>query len=194
MASNVKHLMTIDDLEALPYDESHRYELIEGELYVSRAPGLPHQLVLGNLQVELAIYLRQNPIGILVAGPGAVFSEHNSVIPDLAFVRNERLKTIVDKERFNAAPDLVVEVVSPGSSNRTRDLNLKRTLYGKFGVPEYWIVDTWAKSVMVFRLAGDTLEEVTTLKQDDQLESPVFPGLSVKLSNIFADNLDALLT
>ena len=194
MASNVKHLMTIDDLEALPYDETHRYELIEGELYVSRAPGLPHQLVLGNIQVELALYLRQNPIGLVAAGPGAVFSKYNSVIPDLVFVRNERLKTIVAKERFNAAPDLVIEVISPGSTNRARDLKLKRKVYGKFGVPEYWVVDTWAKSVMVFRLDGETLEEVATLKHNDKLETPILPGLSLKLSDIFTDDVSDLLS
>ena len=72
MALKVKHLMTVDHLESIPYDEWHRYELIEGELYVSCAPGLPHQLVLGNLQVELYLYLRQNPIGTLVLGPGCV--------------------------------------------------------------------------------------------------------------------------
>lgn len=194
MASNVKHLMTIDDLEALPYDELHRYELIEGELYVSRAPGLPHQLVLGNIQVELALYLRQNPIGRLVSGPGAVFDRYNSVIPDLAFVRNERWKTIIAKQRFNAAPDLVIEIISPGSANHSRDFKLKRKLYGKFGVPEYWVVDTWARSVIVFRLVDNTLEEVATLGQNDQLESPIFPGLSLKLSDIFTDDLSELLS
>ncbi len=149
MASNVKHLMTVDDLEAIPYDEWHRYELIEGELYVSPAPGIPHQLVLHNLQLKLGNYLIQNPIGKLVPGPSAVFDKYNSVIPDIVFVSNERWKTIVAKQRFNAAPDLVIEIVSPGSTNRSRDLKLKRKLYGKFGVPEYWVVDTWARSVMV---------------------------------------------
>jgi Uma2 family endonuclease len=189
MAANVKHLMTIDDLEAIPYDEWHRFELIEGELYVSCAPGIPHQLVLNYLQVELTIYLRQNPIGTLVPGPGAVFNKHNSVIPDIAFVRNERWDAIVAKDRFNAAPDLVIEIVSPGSTNRSRDFNLKRKVYAKFGVPEYWIVDTWAKSVAIFRLTDNTLEEVVTLRGDDELESPILPGLSLKLSTIFPTGL-----
>jgi Uma2 family endonuclease len=192
MAANVKHLMTIDDLEAIPYDEWHRFELIEGELYVSCAPGIPHQLVLNYLQVELTIYLRQNPIGTLVPGPGAVFDKHNSVIPDIAFVRNERWEAIVAKDRFNAAPDLVIEIVSPGSTNRSRDFNLKRKVYAKFGVPEYWVVDTWAKSVAVFRLTDNTLEEVVTLRGDDELESPVLPGLALKLSAIFPTGLQDL--
>lgn len=188
MASNVKHLMTVKDLEALPDDGRHRYELIEGELHVSPAPGVPHQLVLNNLQFELTIYLRQNPIGMLVPGPGAKLSEYDYVIPDIAFARIERLASIVTKEQFIAAPDLMIEIVSPGSENRKRDLKLKHTLYGKYGVQEYWAVDCWSHSVIVFRLSGNTLEEVMTLEEyDDELESPLFPGLSLKLSAIFAN-------
>ena len=185
MASKVKHLMTIDDLEAIPYDETHQYELIEGELYVSCAPGIPHQLVLGNLQAELFIYLRENPIGRVVLGPGAVFSKYNSVIPDIVFVRNERWDTIIAKERFNAAPDLVIEIVSPGSTNHTRDFTMKRKLYGKYHVPEYWIVDGWSRSIIIFRLVENTLKEVTRLRETDTLESPLFPGLSIQVSAIF---------
>lgn len=185
MALKVKHLMTIDNLEAIPYDEWHRYELIEGELYVSCAHDIPHQLVLHNLQLRLGNYLEQNPIGILVPGPGAVFNKYNSVIPDIVFVSNERWNTIVANNRFSAAPDLVIEIVSPGPTNRSRDLKLKRKLYGRFNVPEYWVADTWAKSVTVFRLAENTLEEVATLNENEQLESPIFPGLSLNLIDIF---------
>jgi Uma2 family endonuclease len=190
MALKVKHLMTIDHLEAIPYDEWHRYELIEGELYVSCAPGIPHQLVLHNLQLRLGNYLEQNPMGRLVPGSGLVFDKYNSVIPDIVFVRNELWHSIVAKNRFNAAPDLVIEIISPGPTNRSRDFNLKRKVYGKFGVPEYWIVDTWSQSVVIFRLTEDNiLKEVTNLKGNDILESPLFPGLSLKLSAIFLTRL-----
>lgn len=194
MASKVKHLMTIDHLESIPYDEWHRYELIEGELYVSCAPGIPHQLVLNNLQFELTNYLKQNPIGRLVPGPGAVFDRYNSVIPDIVFVRKDRWNTIVSKNRFNAAPDLLIEIVSPGSTDYSRDFNLKRKVYSKFGVPEYWVVDGWSKSVIVFGLEDNTLKEVTRFRETDSLESPIFPGLSLKLSDVFTDDLSAFLT
>ena len=194
MATKVKHLMTIDHLEAIPYDEWHRYELIEGELYVSCAPGIPHQLVLNNLQLELGNYLRRNPIGTLVPGPGAVFNKYNSVIPDIVFVSHERWSAIVAKDRFNAAPDLVIEIVSPGSTNYSRDFNLKRKVYGKFGVPEYWIVDCWSRSVLIFRLEDNTLKEVSKFRGTDALDSVIFPGLSLKLSDIFTDDVNAFLT
>ena len=104
MASNIKHLMTVADLDAFPHDDGKRYELIEGELFVSCAPGLPHQLVLRNLVADLEIYLRQNPVGIIAPGPGAVFSNYDAVIPDLVFVSNERWESIVSNDRFVAAP------------------------------------------------------------------------------------------
>ena len=190
MASKVKHLMTIDHLEAIPYDEWHRYELIEGELYVSCAPGIPHQLVLGNLLFELTNYVRQNPIGRIVVGPGAVFSKHNSVIPDIVFVRHERWNTIVENKRFKAAPDLVIEIVSPGSTNHSRDFNLKRKLYGKYGVPEYWVVDGWSRSVIIFRLENNTLKEVARLRETDAVESPLLPGLTLDVNAIFTGSED----
>jgi Uma2 family endonuclease len=178
--------MTVKEVKALPYDECHRYELIEGELHVSPAPGIPHQLVLYNLLMELGNYLRQNPIGTLVPGAGAEFSDYNYVIPDIVFVRNERWTSIVANDEFNAAPDLVIEIVSPGSKNRKRDLKLKHTLYGKYGVQEYWAVECWSKTVIIFRLSGNTLEEVRTLKENDTLESPLFPSLALELSTIFS--------
>jgi Uma2 family endonuclease len=185
MASNIKHLMTVADLDAFPDDDGKRYELIEGELFVSCAPGLPHQLVLSNLIAKFAVYLEQNPIGTIVPGPGAVFSSYDAVIPDLVFVTNERWDSIVGNDRFVAAPDLVIEIVSPGSENRARDLKAKRRLYGKYGVQEYWIVDGENRSVMVFRLQGTVLEQVLFLKHDDELISPVLPGLVLKLGDVF---------
>lgn len=185
MASNIKHLMTVADLDAFPDDDGKRYELIEGELFVSCAPGLPHQLVLTNLITELAIYLKQNPIGPIVPGPGAVFSNYDAVIPDLVFVSNDRWDGIVGNDRFVAAPDLVIEIVSPGSENRARDLKSKRRLYGKYGVQEYWIVDGENRSVLVFRLQGTALEQVLFLRHDDQLISPLLPGLALKLTEVF---------
>jgi len=185
MALNIKHLMTVADLDALPDDDGKRYELIEGELFVSCAPGLPHQLVLHNLQLRIGNYLEANPIGILAPGPKAVFSNYDAVIPDVVFVTNERWDSVTGNNRFIAAPDLVIEIVSPGSENRARDLKAKRRLYGKYGVKEYWIVDDENRSVLVFRLTGEGLEEISMLRNEDQISSPLLPGLELKLSDIF---------
>ena len=185
MASTIEPLLTVADLEAFPEDDGNRYELIGGELFVSCAPGISHQRVLHNLQVEFGLYLKANPIGIIVPGAGAIFSDYDAVIPDLAFVRNERWDQVVTGEKFTGALDLVIEILSPGTQNRQRDLTAKRRLYGKYGVQEYWIVDTENLEVLVLRLQGQTLEETITFKVDDELSSPLLPGLQLKVSAVF---------
>ena len=185
MASNIKHLMTVADLDAFPDDDGKRYELIEGELFVSCAPGLPHQLVLANLVAKFAVYLERNPIGIAAPGPGAVFSNYDAVIPDLVFARRERLDTIVENDRFVGAPELVVEIVSPGSENRARDLKAKRRLYGRYGVQEYWTVDPENRTVTIFYLSSNTLAQTRIAKNDDEITSPLLPGFTLKVRSIF---------
>ena len=183
--SSIKPLLTVADLDAFPDDDVNRYELIGGELFVSRAPGIPHQRVLLNLEIGLSDYLKANPIGILVPGAGAIFSDYDAVIPDLAFVRNERWEQAVTGEEFTGALDLVIEILSPGTQNRQRDLSAKRKLYGKYGVKEYWIVDSENIEVLVFRLEGQALEEIAAFKGSADLTSPLLPGFQLKVSTIF---------
>ena len=185
MASRIEPLLTVADLDAYPDDDGNRYELIGGDLFVSCAPGIPHQRVLHNLQIELALYLKEHPIGILVPGAGAIFSDYDAVIPDLAFVRNERWDQVVTGEKFTGAVDLVIEILSPGAANRRRDLSAKRGLYGKYSVKEYWIVDKENLSVSVFRLKGKLLHEIATLTGDEELTSPILPSFRLKAKTIF---------
>src|SRR6267142_3991963 len=176
----IEPLLTVADLDACP-DDRNLYELIEGELFLSRAPGIPHQRVLLNLIIALTEYLAHHPIGILVPGAGAVFSDYDAVLPDLVFVRSERWEDVVSNDRFVAAPDLVIEIVSHGKENRDRDISVKRQLYGKYGVAEYWIVDNDNQSVVIFRLQESTLEEVANLKADNDIVSVVLPGLKLEI-------------
>jgi len=183
--SSIEHLISVADLENFPEDDGNRYELIEGELFVSTAPGIPHQLVLLNLQVALAKYLTRNPIGRIVPGAGAVFSNFDAVIPDLVFVRNERWSEIISNNRFNAAPDLVIEILSPGSENRKRDLSAKRRLYGKYGVAEYWIVDPEIQSLAIYGLTLNALEEMATFTNEEEIVSPLLPELHLNVTSLF---------
>jgi len=185
MASTIEPLLTVADLDAFPDDDGNRYELIGGELFVSRAPGIPHQRVLQNLQVEFSLYLRANPIGILVPGAGAIFSDYDAVIPDLTFVRHERWDQVVTGEKFTGAVDLVIEIMSPGSANRKRDLAAKRGLYAQYGVQEYWIVDSENQSMLIFCLEGSTFELRTTLKDADEVTSALLPAFRLKANTIF---------
>ncbi|MBA2526936.1 MAG: Uma2 family endonuclease [Pyrinomonadaceae bacterium] len=184
MTTRIQPLITVAQLDACP-DDGNRYELIEGELFVSRAPGIPHQRVLHNLQMELGSYIKEHPVGILVPGTGAIFSDYDAVIPDLLFVLSERWADVTSEQRITSAPDIVVEILSPGSENRRRDLSVKRQLYAKYGVKEYWIVDSENQSVLIFHLQGQTLEEIATLRGIDEITSPLLPGLHLKAGAVF---------
>lgn len=184
MAARIEPLLTVADLDACPED-NNRYELIEGELFVSRAPGIPHQLVIQNLQIAFAKYLEANPIGVIVPGTGAVFSDYDAVIPDLAYVRNERWDQVVTGEKFTGALDLVIEVTSPGAENRRRDLLVKRQLYGKYGVAEYWIGDSANRQIEVYRLQDQRMENAGTFKNGDEIDTPLLPSFKLIPSTIF---------
>jgi Uma2 family endonuclease len=184
MAARIEPLLTVADLDACPED-NNRYELIEGELFVSRAPGIPHQRVVLNLEINLSNYLREHPIGILVPGAGAIFSDDDAVIPDLAFVRHERWDQVVMGEKFTGAPDLVIEVTSPGTESRRRDLLVKRQLYGKYGVAEYWVVDGDNHQIEVYRLQDQHLESAGTFKNSDELDTPLMPGFKLSVHTSF---------
>jgi Uma2 family endonuclease len=184
MAARIEPLITVADLDACP-DDSNRYELIEGELFVSRAPGIPHQRVLNNLQMAFVSYLKENPIGIVVPGAGAVFSDYNAVIPDLVFVRNERWSEVVTEMRFTGAPDLVIEILSPGKENRDRDLLVKRQLYAKYGVAEYWIIDADNRLVQAYRLQKQRLENVATWRNGEEITTPLLPDFRLAVTAIF---------
>ncbi len=177
--------MTVADLDCLPED-GNRYELIEGELFVSTAPGLPHQRVLGRLYSSLDGYLTQNPLGEVIITPGVIFSEHSAVIPDLVYVSRERSQEIIANNRFVAAPDLLIEIVSPGRENEDRDRIAKRQVYGKYGVKEYWIVDPQQRTVEVYRLKGRALRLTNQLSGSDDIMSSLLPGYHCPVANLFS--------
>jgi len=184
MAAKIEPLMTVDDLDTMP-DDGNRYEIMEGELFVSRAPGLPHQLVITNIIGCFLRYLEKNPIGRIVTTPGLILSRHSGVIPDLVFYSHARGDEIIWHERLNAAPEIVIEILSPGRENLARDRVAKRKLYDKHHVKEYWIVDIENRSVEIYRLANQSLELHATLRNNDELTSPILPGFGCALSKIF---------
>jgi Uma2 family endonuclease len=185
MVTKIEPLLTVADLDIMP-DDGNRYELIDGELFVSRAPSIPHQRIVHNLQMALGAYLDHNPIGILIPAPGVIFSDMSSVIPDLVFVGKERQPEVAAGERLTGAPELVIEVLSPGAENTRRDRVVKRQLYGKYGVHEYWIVDPEQRAVDVYRQRQRSLEFIGTFMDHDHIMSPLFPGFQLKNLDIFS--------
>ena len=184
MTTRIEPLMTIDDLDVMP-DDGNRYELIEGELFVSCAPGLTHQRIFGRLFITIQKYLEQNPIGEAIATPGVIFSQYSGVIPDIIFISNERLDEIAQGERVIGSPDLVIEIVSPGAENRQRDRIAKRKLYGKREVKEYWIVDPEERSVEVYHLREHGLQLAAAYMNQDEISSSILPRFACKAINVF---------
>src|SRR5215213_2691050 len=184
MSAKVEPLLTVDVLEALP-DDGNRYELFEGELFVSRAPGISHQRVLGNIYALIRAYLEQNPAGEVLLTPGIIFDEFNSAIPDAVYVSDRLKSEIISGERIVRAPELVIEVVSPGTENARRDREMKRQVYGKHGVKEYWVADPPNRSLEIYRLKRRTLALAETLMDADEVTTPVLPGFKCRASQIF---------
>jgi len=184
MTTQIQPVLTIEDLDLMPED-GNRYELIEGEIYMSRAPSITHQLVFRNLLTGIDVFLMRNPVGLIVPGPGVIFDDFNGVIPDIVFVSNERRAQIISGERFTDAPDLVIEIISPGAENERRDRTIKRRLYGRFGVKEYWLIDLANRAVEIYELGEAGLELVATFSGDDEITSSVLPGFRLKLADLF---------
>lgn len=176
----VSRLYTVEDVRAIP-DDSNRYETIAGELFVTPAPAFRHQVVLGRLHLALGTYVERYDLGWLVFAPtDVVFGRLTLVEPDLLFVAKSRREVLAERE-ITAAPDLTVEILSPGTARTDR--GKKRVLYQEHGVREYWVVDAEMNRVEVWRPGAATAEVCeTTLSWRPTAD---VPPLTVDLTGIF---------
>ena len=176
---------TIRDLELLP-DDGNRYEIIDGELYVSKQADWEHQFVSGEIFALLREWSRRTQAGSANFAPGVVFTDDSNVIPDVIWISNERLKTALQIDRkLHALPELVVEVLSPGAENERRDREVKLKLYSRRNAKEYWIVNWRERNVEVYRRQDAVLELEKTLDENDILETPLLPGFRCRVSEFF---------
>ncbi len=178
---------TTADLETLP-DDGKRYEIVDGELYVTTQPHFNHQFVCTRLTRFLDEWDDQTNAGMVVQTPGVVFAEDEAVVPDVVWISNECLATGLDASgHLRVAPELGVEVLSPGSTNERRDREAKLKLYSPRGVHEYWIVDWRQRQVAVYRREQAALQLIETLYADDTLRSPFLPGFACSVALLFVD-------
>ncbi|HJZ69866.1 MAG TPA: Uma2 family endonuclease [Blastocatellia bacterium] len=167
-------------------EDGKLYELIEGELYVSRQPSWEHQYTCGRFFRFLDEWNEQTGLGVVNAAPGLIFAEDDDVAPDLVWISKEKLATALGEDgKLHSAPELIIEVLSPGLSNLRRDREAKLKLYARRGVQEYWIADWQSQEVEVYRSDGINLVLWTTLRGDDSLDSPILPGFSCRVSKLF---------
>ena len=173
--------LTAADLSDLP-DDGMRYELIWGELHVSPAPEIRHQVAVANLMEILQAKITQVGNGMVLSAPLDIQLDENNVVqPDLIVVSVEN-RSAIQGAAFSGVPDLVVEVLSPTS--RRRDFVLKSVLYARNGVPEYWVVDPESERIHVYTLEGTAYAEQPT--SDGIVRSLMFPDVAVNPENVFS--------
>ena len=179
--------LTYDDFVLFP-DDGKRHELIDGEHYVTPSPSTKHQRILGNLHFLVRAWLETHAIGQVFFAPyDVVFSEFDVVEPDLLYLSQERAAAVLTPLHVRGVPELVVEIASKGT--RKRDETIKRRLYERTGVTEYWVVDPAIDVVRVYRRAEAGFARPVELAREagDVLTTPLLPGLELPLSRIFAE-------
>ncbi|MEB3358041.1 MAG: Uma2 family endonuclease [Synechococcales bacterium] len=176
---------TISDLEGFP-DNGNRYEIIEGELFATRAPHFDHQNVAGAIYAELRAWSKASKLGKAVMTPGIIFSESDNVIPDVVWVSNERLVSLLDEAgHLTGAPELVVEVLSQSEKDRKRDRETKLKLYSVQGVVEYWICDRLPQTLEIYQREEGLLRKAKTLFATDAVTSPLLPEFRCSVQSFF---------
>ena len=172
---------TVNDYMTAPPDK--RYQLLDGEMVLVPSPSNRHQTTLRELLLQVHQFVSRNGLGQVWPAPlDVVLSSYDVVQPDLFYVSDERSSIITDAN-IQGAPDLVVEILSPGTA--VYDRGYKRTLYGRSGVREYWLVDLDTSTVEVLTIRDQELVTETTYGRRDTLTSPVLPGLAIELEHIF---------
>ena len=175
---------TYEDFLLFP-DDGKRHELLDGDHVMSPSPRTNHQVIVLNLSCAIGPLVRKKSMGWLFVSPlDVVLSDLDVIEPDLVYVSAARASIITD-DNIQGAPDLVVEILS--ASSRKTDEIIKRKLYERHGISEYWIVDPERSTVKVYRLVSGRYVRVAELSHEagDCLTSDQFHGLSLPLADIF---------
>ena len=154
--------------------EGTRCELINGIIYMSPAPLVNHQEQVGNLAGKFYNFIQKKKIGRFLVAPVDVYLDQrkNAFQPDLIFILNDNL-SIVKDDGVYGTPDLVIEILSPGTKNF--DLTKKKTVYEKSGVKEYWAIDPVSKLCTGYKLVGTKFNELPLSK--GKFNSPLLKQL-----------------
>ncbi len=175
--------LTYADLMDMP-DDGIRREVIGGELRLPPAPTAGHQDVVGNIYLILRTYGRESGGHVYLAPSDVLLGHFDIVQPDLLFLSVGRERVPPDRHAIEGPPDLVVEVISPGTGwiDRTR----KMALYATYRVPEYWIADPLRRVIVVNVLEGEEYVAVQP-DADGLIASRALPGLRVDPAEVFAE-------
>jgi Uma2 family endonuclease len=185
MALGTTTKLTYEDYLHIPED-GRRHEIIDGEHFVNPAPNTKHQQILASLGTALYVFVRERKVGKVFFAPyDTVFSNIDVVQPDILFVSSARLD-LINAANLKGAPDLAVEILS---ENRRYDEIIKKKLYERHGVLEYWIADPDLDSVKIYRRSGEGFApaEILSVETGGTLTTPLLPGFSVPIEDVFAE-------
>jgi Uma2 family endonuclease len=173
--SGERGVLTYRDYAALP-DDGRRYELHDGELSVTPAPGTRHQRVIGAMYVLLRAHVEARRLGEVFLSPiDCILSDTTVVEPDLVYVDPARAH-LVSARAIEGAPTLAVEVLSPATT--TLDRSRKRELYARYQIPYYWIVDPEARTVEAYGLVEGRYALLGRVSGSQAVALPPFPDLA----------------
>ena len=179
--------LTYDDFLLFP-DDGLRHELIDGEHYVTPSPNTKHQQVAGNLYFLIRRWLEGHPVGRIFFAPlDVVFTRYDVVEPDLLYLSHARAAEALTAAHVRGVPELVIEIASP--STRQRDERIKRRLYEREGVSEYWVVDPELDVVRVYRRDDNVFARPLEFSAEagDTLTTPLLEGLELRLEDVFRE-------
>jgi Uma2 family endonuclease len=165
-------------------DDGLRHEIIDGEHYVTASPITRHQRISRRLVVAFQAYLDAHPRGEVFHAPfDVVMSFRDVVVPDLIYVSHARAHLVTAKN-LQGSPDLAIEILSP--STRSRDERLKRDLYERVGVEEYWLVDPDHNTLTIYRRQGTRFRPPETFGTSAIVSTPLLPGFELPLDPVFS--------
>lgn len=177
---------TYEDYKQLP-DDGYRYEILDGDMVREPAPRPAHQMISGNLFAILRQFALEHRMGLVFNAPvDVVLSQVNVLEPDLIFISRDEM-AVLTEENVAGAPTLVAEILSP--STRQRDRTIKRKIYERFGVKEYWIVDPDDRTIEVLALMETGYVSRGVFTAGETLSSPVLPGLVIDVAAVFRNPL-----
>ena len=175
---------TYDDYAAIP-DDGHRYEVIDGVLYLMPAPNIPHQACSMRFSAHLWTHVEQGGLGRVFAAPVDVTlpGAASPVQPDIVVVLNAHLD-IITFGGIQGVPDLLIEIASPGTIGHDR--RTKQDAYARAGVPEYWLPDPAHRTIEVLMLEGGEYQSLGVFEGATRLPSRVLPDLPITVEQFFA--------
>jgi Uma2 family endonuclease len=164
-------------------EDENRYEVIEGELVMAPSPIIKHQRISIKLATRMRIFAEEKKLGEVFGAPtDVILPPHNVFQPDILFISNDNMEILTEKN-VQGAPDLVVEILLPGTA--VYDATLKKDVYEREGVKELWIIDPESESGFVYQNSERKFEMTGQAMKKGVLKSNILKGFQVKIEALF---------